>query len=251
MLWVMKIAVAGGTGVVGRVVSEVAGRQGHEVVVLARSKGVDVTSADGLAEHLEGVDAVIDVTSIQTMSARASRDFFRRVTGSLLVAGARAGVGHHVALSILGAAAIDAGYHAGKALQEDLVAKQPTGTFVRAAQFHDFGRQTLERTTLGPVALVPRIRSQPVSTTDVAELLLEVAAGPPLGHGPSIAGPQEIRVAEMARRYLEVRGEGTRVVEWPMPGALGRGMRSELLLAERDSRIGARTYDEWLATPRV
>lgn len=247
----MKIAVAGGTGVVGRVVCEVARRQGHEVVVLARSKGVDVTSSDGLAGHLHGVDAVIDVTSVQTMSARASCDFFRRATGALLAAGARAGVGHHVALSILGAAEIGAGYYAGKAVQEDLVSRQPTGTFVRAAQFHEFGRQTLERTKLGPVALVPQIRAQPVSTTDVAELLLEVAAAGPQGRGPSIAGPQEMRVAEMVRRYLQVRGEGTRVVELPLPGALGRGLRSGLLLAEPGSRIGERTHEEWLATQRT
>lgn len=242
----MRVAVAGGTGVVGRHVVEAAERHGHEVVVLSRSKGVDLTSSSGLAERLGGVDAVIDVTSVLAMSAGKSTEFFRQVTGNLLRAEEQVGVSHHVALSIIGASQIDAGYYAGKKAHEDAVLAHPTGTVVRAAQFHEFGMQTLERTRIGPVAFVPSIRSQPVSTTEVAELLLEVAEGAPAGAGPSIAGPEVMQVAQMARQYLAVRGESTRVIEFPMPGAFGRGIRGEGLLAEAGSRIGKVTYAQWL-----
>ncbi|MDN5717890.1 MAG: NAD-dependent epimerase/dehydratase family protein [Janibacter sp.] len=243
----MRLAVAGGTGVIGRRVVAAAETRGHEVRVLSRSKGVDLTSSSGLAQHLAGVDAVIDVTSVLTMSGPKSVAFFERVTGNLLSVGREAGVRHHVALSIIGAPEIDSGYYGGKRAQELAVLADPSGTVVRAAQFHEFGLQTLERTRIGPIAMVPRIRSQPVSTSEVAELLLDVADGEPRGEGPSIAGPEVMTAAEMARRVLAVRRERVRVIEFPMPGAFGRGLRGDLLLARSDSRIGRVTHDQWLA----
>ncbi|MGN7247184.1 SDR family oxidoreductase [Janibacter anophelis] len=243
----MQIAVAGGTGVVGRHVVTEAERRGHDVRVLSRAKGVDLTSSSGLDGHLEGVEAIIDVTSVQTMSAKKSTQFFELVTGNLATAGEKAGVRHLVALSIIGAPEIDAGYYAGKRAQERAVLAHSIGTVVRAAQFHEFGVQTLERTRVGPVALVPTIRSQPVSTDEVAALLLDVAEGEPLGDGPSIAGPEVMQVADMARLALAARGERVRVIEFPMPGAFGRGLRGDLLLARSDTRIGEVTHEQWLA----
>lgn len=243
----MHLAIAGGTGVVGRHVVTEAERRGHDVRVLSRAKGVDLTSSSGLDGHLEGVEAIIDVTSVQTMSAKKSTQFFELVTGNLATAGAKAGVRHLVALSIIGAPEIDAGYYAGKRAQKRAVLAHPIGTVVRAAQFHEFGVQTLERTRVGPVALVPTIRSQPVSTDEVAALLLDVAEGEPLGEGPSIAGPEVMHVAEMARLALAAQDERVRVLEFPMPGAFGRGLRGDLLLARSDTRIGEVTHEQWLA----
>lgn len=159
----MKIAIAGGTGVVGRHVVEVAETSGHETVILSRSHGVDLVEGSRLDEHLTGVDAVIDTASVQTMSASTSMDFFRTVTQHLVTAGRRCGVGHHVALSIIGANEAPFSYYAGKRVQENLVLAQPNGTVVRAAQFHEFCSQTLERTALGPLCVVPTMRSQPVA----------------------------------------------------------------------------------------
>lgn len=243
----MQIAVAGGTGVVGRHVVTEAERRGHDVRVLSRARGGDLTSSSGLDEHLTGVEAIIDVTSVQTMSAKKSTQFFERVTDNLATAGDMVGVRHLVTLSIIGAAEIDAGYYAGKRAHEQAVLAHPIGTVVRAAQFHEFGVQTLERTRVGPIALVPTIRSQPVSTDEVAALLLDVAEGEPLGEGPSVAGPDVMPVADMARLALAARGERARVIEFPMPGAFGRGLRGDLLLARSDTRIGEVTHEEWLA----
>lgn len=231
---------------VGRHVVAAAERRGHDVVPLSRSKGVDLTSSAGLEQHLGGADVVIDVTSVLSVSAKKSSDFFRQVTRNLLLAEGRVGARHHVTLSIIGAREINAGYYAGKRAQEEAVVAHPTGSIVRATQVHEFGAQTLERTRLGPVVLVPTIRSQPVSSTEVAELLLEVAEGEPQGDGPSIAGPEVIRVADMVRRLLTARGQSARVIEFPMPGTFGRGMRGGGLLAEHDSRIGRVTQSEWL-----
>ena len=117
----MNIAVAGGTGTVGRHVVTIARGRGHRVVSLSRAEGVDLVSGSGLAEALGGVDTVIDVANTQTLNGKKSVDFFTAVTGNMLRAGTAAGVRHHVALSIVGADKASAGYYAGKLAQENLV----------------------------------------------------------------------------------------------------------------------------------
>lgn len=142
----MRIAVAGGTGWVGRRVVEQVRAMGADPVVLARSAGVDLTTGAGLDAALVGVTAVIDVSNVTATSRSRAVRFFEAVTSTLLSAGARAGVRHHVALSIVGCDRVDFGYYAGKRRQEELVLAAGTlGTVLRATQFHEFAAQTLER----------------------------------------------------------------------------------------------------------
>ncbi|MGO1165920.1 MAG: SDR family oxidoreductase [Janibacter sp.] len=244
----MKIAIAGGTGVLGRHVVDRARMAGHETVVLARSTGADLFAGHGLDEHLRGVDAVIDAASVQTMSARASTDFFRTVTQHLITAGRRCGVRHHVAVSIIGAAQAPFSYYAGKRVQEDLVLAQPNGTVVRAAQFHEMAGQTAARTRVGPVHAIPTMRSQPVAAAEVASLLVDIATADPVGKGPEIAGPERLSMGEMVRRLLEHEGSRRRVVEFPLPGGFGRAMRDGTLRAGPGTTIGHQTFADWLAT---
>lgn len=173
-------------------------------------------------------------------------DFFRTVTQHLVTAGRRQGVRHHVALSIIGADDAPFSYYAGKQVQENLVLAQPNGTVVRAAQFHEFAGQTLERTALGPVCLVPTMRSQPVAAAEVAALLVDTATQDPQGLGPAMAGPEELRVSDMIRRFSESEGRRRLVVEAPLPGAFGRAMREGTLLGGPDALIGSQTFDTWL-----
>ena len=157
----MRIAVAGGTGVVGRHAVEAARAAGHEVVVLSRSSGADVLTGAGLDERMQGADAVIDVTNTTTLSAAKAVKFFETATRNLLAAESRAGVTHHVALSIVGIDGIDASYYAGKLAQERAVAAGSVPfTIARAGQFHEFAGQLLSRMS-GPVAVLPK----PVSYT--------------------------------------------------------------------------------------
>ena len=242
----MKVAVAGGTGVVGRHVVDVARERGHDVDVLTRSTGIDLVTGTGLADRLYGVDAVIDTTSVLTMSAKPSTEFFRAVTRNLLRAGEETGVRHHVALSIIGVDEAPYGYYAGKAVQEDLVGVAATGTVVRAAQFHEFAEQNLSRAKVGPVHVVPTMHSQPVAAREVAELLVDVAEASPRSDVPHIAGPEPMRVADMVRQYLQHTGRAARVLELPLPGAFGRAMRDGTLLPGPGARLGRVTYGEWL-----
>ncbi|MDR5699659.1 SDR family oxidoreductase [Agromyces aerolatus] len=245
----MKIAVAGGTGAVGRHVVERVRELGHEAVVLTRSAGVDLVTGTGLAGALDGVDAVIDVASVQTQSAAKSREFFGAVTRNLLAAEAAAGVRHHVALSIVGTDLAPEGYYAGKQLQEQLVEQGAVPwTILRATQFFDFPAQILSQTTFGPIALVPKTRSQPIAAREVAVRLVDLATDAPAGRARDLAGPREERMADLARRLLAASGKRTRVLEFPLPGVFGRALRNGTLLpAPGAADLGTQTFDEWLA----
>ncbi|WP_121257057.1 SDR family oxidoreductase [Nocardioides ferulae] len=243
----MRIAVAGGTGVVGRHVVDVAWERGHDVVVLARAEGVDLTTGRGLAERLTGVDAVVDVTNVATQRREEAEAFFRAVTGTLLAAEAEQGVAHHVVLSIVGIDEVGLGYYAGKRLQERLVADGPVPwSVLRATQFHEFAEQVLGFARVGPVSLVPRMLSQPVAAREVAEALVDRAAAGPGGRVPDLAGPQQHDVVRLARRVVGARGLRRVVVPVPVPGEAGRAVRSGALTPATDGPRGRITFDQWL-----
>jgi uncharacterized protein YbjT (DUF2867 family) len=245
----MRIAVAGGTGVVGRQVTAVARRRGHEVVVLARSEGVDLIRADGLADVLTDVDAVIDVTSIRSQKRAVAEAFFGGITRNLLAAERTAGVGHHIVLSIVGIDHVPSGYYQGKVLQERLVAEDgvPWST-LRATQFHEFAEQILQYARIGPFSLVPRMLSQPVAAVEVAEALVGLAESGPAGRAPDLAGPERLQMVDMSRRVSKARGLGRRVVPVRLPGKMGKQMRSGALTPATDGPRGRLTFEEWLAS---
>ncbi|AJW39239.1 3-beta hydroxysteroid dehydrogenase [Rhodococcus sp. 05-339-2] len=242
----MKLAVAGGTGTVGVHVVEVARERGHEVVVLSRSAGVDLVSGSGLPDALSGVDAVIDVASTQTISAKESTAFFAAVTRNLLTAEGAAGIGHHVALSIVGIDKAPYAYYAGKVEQERLVrAGAVPWTILRATQFHEFAAQIRSQTSFGPLTVVPRMVSQPIAAREVAERLIDLAERPPAGRVADLGGPREERMAKMVRRYARAIGARGPVLEVPLPGAYGRAMRDGTLVTTQDSDHGLQTFDQW------
>lgn len=244
----MRIAVAGGTGAVGRHVVDIARDRGHQVVVLARSAGVDLESGAGLASALADVEAVVDVASVATTSAARSTAFFDAATRHLLDAGAAAGVRHHVALSIIGAAAAAAGYYAGKARQEELVRRSAVGwSLPRAAQFHEFAAQMVDRGRVGPVVVCPAMRCRPIAAAEVAAAIVRIAEGEPRGIGPEIAGPREESMPDLVRRVLRAAGRRTPVLAVPLPGRFGRALRDGTLLPAPDAVLGSRTFDAWLA----
>jgi uncharacterized protein YbjT (DUF2867 family) len=193
----------------------------------------------------------VDVTSLATTSAAKSVRFFRAVTSRLLAAEQAAGVPHHVALSIVGAAPIDAAYFAGKKVHEELVMASTQGwTILRATQFHEFARQILPLAAVGPFHIVPRMVSQPVAAAEVGAALARLATSEPEGLIADLAGPQVERMADLSRRYLRATGSSRAVLEVPLPGAWGRGMRDGSLLPGPGAHFGTQTFDEWLETVR-
>lgn len=242
----MRVAVAGGTGLVGAHVVEALARAGHTPVVLARARGVDLLTGRGLDEAMTGVRAVIDVSNTVTTSRRRSVRFFDTATTTLLEAARRARVEHHVVLSIVGVDRVKLGYYDGKLRQEQLVlASGVPSTVLRATQFHEFAGQLLDRVP-GPVAVLPRQLIQPVAATEVAAELVATALGEPRGLGPELAGPEQHQLVELARRVLARNGRRRPVVGVTMPGAGGRAMASGGLLPGTGARHGSQTFDEWL-----
>jgi uncharacterized protein YbjT (DUF2867 family) len=244
----MDIAVAGGTGTVGRHVVTIARARGHRVVSLSRAAGVDLVSGDGLAEALKGMDAVIDVANASTLDARKSVDFFTAVTGNLLQQEKVAGVRHHVALSIVGTDKAAAGYYAGKLAQETMVSNSEVPwTILRATQFHEFAGQMLRRSTVGPLVLVPRMATQPVAAREVAEALVDAAEAGPQGRAADLGGPERKQLADLVRAVARKEGRKKLVLEFTAPGPLWRAMRNGGLLPGAGAAVGRQTFGEWLA----
>jgi uncharacterized protein YbjT (DUF2867 family) len=244
----MKIAVAGGTGVVGSVLVDQLRSSGHTVVVLARTTGVDLATGAGLEHQLDGVEAVVDVLSVATAAADKATDFFTTTTRHLLEAEYAAGVRHHVLLSIVGIDDIPFGYYVGKVAQEQAVedGKVPF-TILRATQFHEFGAQMVDRApSIGPLLVVPQMTSAPIAAREVAAELARIAVGVPQGRVPDLRGPKEEKVASMTRRVLRQRGSRRPVLTAFLPGKAGKGMRSGGLIPGAGATVGTQSFDAWL-----
>lgn len=243
----MRIAVAGGTGVLGRHVVDVARARGHDAVVFARGQGVDLVAGTGLTAALDGVEVVVDVTSIPTQSARESDTFYKTVTRNLLAAEKAAGVAHHLALSIVGAAEAPYGYYSGKALQERLIPQSHVPwTIQRATQFHEIAGQIIERLRRGPFLIAPLMRCQPVSAREVAGRLIDLAEAGPAGRVPDFGGPQDEQMVDMVRALKAATGMKGWIVPVPLPGALGRALRDGTLIPGPGADHGTETFGAWL-----
>jgi uncharacterized protein YbjT (DUF2867 family) len=248
-----RIAVAGATGNIGARVVTVLEKAGHEVVRISRSQGVDLLTGEGLAEALAGVEAVLDATNGPAGDREALLEYFTTTTGNLLAAEQKAGVGHHVLLSIVGIHLVEGNAHyAGKREQERLVAEGPVPwTVVPVTQFHDFAEMVASWTEQDGVATIAPLLVRPIAPDDVAEVLAEIVAGPPVGRHVDVAGPDPQDLVDMARRTLQARGRTVKLVPtWD--GIFGVSMAGNVLLPAANARITSTTFDEWLTsvTPR-
>lgn len=244
----MRIAIAGATGHIGSLTAAALERDGHDVVGISRSLGVDLVTGEGLDEALAGVDAVVDTTNVTATDRAEAVRYLGGITRNLLAAEQRAGVGHHVVLSIVGLDRVEGNAHyAAKREQERLVESGPVPwTIVPATQFHDFAAMVTGWTERDGVATIAPLLVQPIAPADIADVLAEIAVGEPQGRYPDVAGPEPQDLVDMARRTNEVRGRSVRLVPtWS--GPIGVSMAGEGLLPGAGARIAPTTFDEWLA----
>jgi len=244
----MRVAVVGATGRIGRLTVEALERRGHETVGISRSQGVDVYTSDGLETALAGVDAVVDASSCSATDRDEAFEFFSRSTRNLLEAERAAGVQHHVLLSIIGLTRVTGNAHyAGKRAQEEVLERGPVPwSIVPATHFHDFAEMVTTWTERDGSATIAPLLIQPVAPADVADVLAEVATGPPQGRCADLAGPEPQDLVDLARRTRAARGTPIRLVPtWS--GVFGVDMAGDVLLPELDARIAPTTFDDWLA----
>lgn len=245
----LRIAVAGGRGEMGALVSAIAAARGHDVVSLSRRDGVDLLTGAGAAEALADVDTVVDVLNgPDTGTTEGSRAFFGTTTTTLLAAEMAAGVRHHVAMSIVGIDRAPYDHYAGKVLQEQLITDGDVPwTIQRSTQWHSFPRYIYARLKIGPIRVAPRARMQPVDPAEVAERLVDAVEHGPAGRATDFGGPEELNLADMVRIYARAIGDTGWMPTVSQPGEFGRAARSGVLLPGPDADLGTRTYAEWIA----
>ena len=243
-----KIAVTGATGRLGRPLVDILEGQGHEVVPIARSTGVDVITGEGLAEALDGVDAIIDAATGPSPDEQEATDFFTTSARNLHEAGAAGGVKRVVLVSIIGIDRFKTGYNAAKVAQERAALEGPLpARILRAAQFHEFVEQLLDWGRQGDVAYVPAMRTQVVAARTVAETLAElVVDSEPAGPTLEVAGPRAERMVELARMLVAHRGEPLEVVESTDYFPESEIYDSDAPLPGPDAKLAGPTYEEWL-----
>ncbi len=239
----MRIAVAGATGVVGRHVAAAVGAAGHDLVPISRADGIDLATGEGLDAALRGVDVVIDATSPGPRPDGSDRDFFRTSAGNLHRVGCEQEVSHLVVLSIVGIDGAVDGHPAAKLVHEEaaLVGPVPV-TVLRATQFHEFPAQTIGWTSDGTSARVPHSRVQTVAARTVGEVLVEVAAGPPLGRAADLAGPEEADLFDLATEFARRFDLALDLMATEDPSPPGSRLPGP------DARIAGPSFAEWLST---
>ena len=206
----MKITVVGASGLIGTKVVQLLEAEGHEVVAASRATGLDVLTGNGLADALAGADALIDVTNSPSFDADAVMDFFTRSATNIAAAAEAAGVGHYVALSIVGVEGLpDSPYMRAKVAQETIIRESGLPySIVRATQFTEFADAIVESLTVGNEVRVPDALIQPIPADEVAAAVAGAAAGEPMNGILNIGGRQKISFEQLARDVIARKGDG-------------------------------------------
>jgi uncharacterized protein YbjT (DUF2867 family) len=244
----MKIAVVGGSASIGWKLVNILRRKGHDVLAASPASGVNTITGEGLAEALTSAQIVVDVANSPSFDDQAARDFFEISSRNLLAAEVAAGVGHHVALSVVGTdRLLKAGYFRGKMAQENLIrASRAPYSILRSTQFADFMCGIAHAATIGKMVRLPSAAVQPIVSDDVAEALATVALGAPVNGMVEVAGPERFRLDELVRRFLAVIGDARQVVTDPSARYFGVRLNDRSLVPAEDARIGATRFEDWV-----
>ena len=245
----MKIVVIGGSGLIGgRLVSNLRER-GHEVLSASPRSGVNAVTGEGLSQALAGADVVVDVSNSPSFADQAVLEFFQSSTRNLLAAEERAGVKHHVALSVVGNDRLpDSGYMRAKVAQEKLItASKVPYTIVRATQFFEFIEAIAGSGTVGDEVHLPPALMQPIAAADVSAALTDVAVARPVNGIIEIAGPEAIPMDELIRRYLKAKPDARRVVTDSNAQYFGTAVDDKSLVPWSDNpTLGSVRLEQWL-----
>ncbi len=244
----MKIVVIGGSGLIGsRVVTGLAG-QGHEAVPASPATGVNTLTGEGLTEVLRGADVVVDVSNSPSFADDDVLSFFGTATGNLVAAAKETGVGHYVALSVVGADRVPAsGYLRAKVAQEALIeASGLAYSVVRATQFFEFAGGVADTSTVGNEVRLPGAGVQPIAADEVAAAVGRVAVGSPRNGMVDVAGPEVFGLDEWIRTVLTARSDQRTVVTDPRAPYFGAVLEERSLLPDPGMQLAELRLADWL-----
>ncbi|MFY1693240.1 SDR family oxidoreductase [Plantactinospora sp. WMMB782] len=243
----MKIVVIGGSGLIGSKVVDLLTAQGHQAVPASPKTGVNAVTGEGLAEALDGAEVVVDVSNAPSFEPAAALEFFETSTRNLLAAEAAAGVGHHVALSVVGADRMpNVGYMQAKVAQEKLLPASPVPySIVRATQFFEFLEAIAGIGTDGDTVRLAPVLFQPIAADDVAATVADVALGTPVGGIVEVAGPERSRLDEVIRSVLGADGDPRKVVPDQAAGYYGAEVADDALVPLGEARTGRIHLAQW------
>jgi uncharacterized protein YbjT (DUF2867 family) len=243
----MKIVVIGGTGLIGSKLVGKLREHGHQAVPASPDTGVDALTGAGLGEALDGAAVVVDVSN--SPSREGALQFFRTSTSNLLDAEAAAGVGHHVALSIVGTERLSASrYFRAKRAQEKLIKRSSIPySIVHATQFFEFIKGIADAATDGDTVRLASVLIQPVAAEDVASEVARIAVAPPVNGIVEVAGPEQFRLDELIRRALRERGDPRKVITDPHARYSDAEVREHTLVPGDNARIAPTRFEDWLS----
>lgn len=245
----MKIVVIGGTGLIGSKVVRQLRELGHEATPASPNSGVNTLTGEGLADALRGAPVAVDVTNAPSWEDAAVMNFFETSTRNILAAEAAAGVGHHVALSVVGSdRMLESGYFRAKIAQEKLIkASSIPYSIVRATQFFEFLNGIADFSTNGNEVRLPPVLFQPMSAEDVASAVARTALGAPANGTIEIGGPEKFRLDEFVRRGLAARNDPRNVIADPHARYYGIAVKERTLVPEDNATLGTIRFGDWLA----
>lgn len=244
----MKIVVIGGSGLIGSKVVTMLREHGHDPVSASPNSGVNTLTGEGLAEVLNGASVAVDVSNSPSFADEAVMEFFKTSTGNLLTYEAAAGVGHHVALSVVGCDGLpDSGYLRAKVAQEKLIEESSIPySIVRATQFFEFVNRIADSATEGNTVRLPPVLFQPMAAEDVAGVVANVAMGSPLNRIVNIAGPEQFSFDELIRLGLSASNDAREVVADPHARYFGTELTERSLVPGDDAQLGEVRFEDWL-----
>ena len=245
----MKIVVIGGSGLIGSKLVRKLREHGHQVVAASPDSGVNTLTGEGLAEALASAAVVVDVSNSPSFEDAAVLKFFKTSTGNLLDAEAAAGVGHHVALSVVGTERLsESGYFRAKMAQEKLIRRSSIPySIVHATQFFEFIKRIADDATDGNTVRVAPVLIQPMAAEDVASAVGRISVGAPVNGIVEVAGPQQFRLDELIRRFLSERDDPREVITDPHARYSGAELGERTLVPGDDARLAETRFDDWLS----
>src|SRR3954470_12392479 len=247
----MKIVVIGGTGLIGSKVVSILREHGHDPLPASPRLGINTLTGEGLAEALQGGAAVVDVSNSPSFEEKAVLEFFETSTRNLLAAEAAAGVGHHVALSVVGTERLsDSGYFRAKIAQEQLIRDSSIPySIVHATQFFEFVKRIAAAATDGNTVRLAPVLIQPIAANDVAGAVAQVSVSHPVNGIVEVAGPEQLRLDDLIRRGLSARNDPRGVIADRHARYFGAELGERTLLPGDDVRLGKTRFEDWLSQP--